>query len=218
MSFNQDIIRNNHIFFLGFFIFVFTGLATTQFYGRDELHLFINGFFSSYTDIFFKYFSKIATITFVAAILFFIIKKETYKTLFVLLSGYGLSFIIGTFVKRYFFVHVHRPTYYFSQKGIDLHLIEGVTSQIPYTFPSGHTADAFLLMLFVCIVTKSNWIQIMALILAVTMAMSRVYLSKHFVIDTVGGAFLGVFCLTITYYAFQNKNSAFLNQKIISQR
>jgi len=215
LNYNQDIIRKNYIFFIGFSLYIFIGLAATAFYGRDELHLVFNKHFSFYFDIFFKYFSKIGPLVFIAATLFFVLKRETYRTFFILLSAYGLNFIIGTLVKRNFFKHVHRPTYYFSQKGIDLHLIDGVSSQIPYTFPSGHTAETFLLMLFICMVSKSKWIQIIAVIIAITMAFSRVYLSKHFLIDTIGGAVLGTFVLTLMYYIFQNRESVFLNKKIL---
>jgi len=215
LDYKQDVIRKNYIFFIGFSLYVFICLAATEFYGRDELHLLFNKYFSPFFDVFFKYFSKIGPLIFISVALIFIVKKETYKTLFILLSAYGLNFIIGTFVKRYFFIHVHRPTYYFSQKGIDLHLVEGVFSQIPYTFPSGHTADAFLLMLFISIVSKSKWIQVITITLAIIMAFSRVYLSKHFVIDTIGGAFLGVFSLMLMFYIFQNRNSITLNKKIL---
>ena len=215
MNYNQDIIRKNYIFFIGFFLYIFIGLTATQFYGRDELHLLLNKHFSPFLDVFFKYFSKMGTLVFIVITFFFILKRETYKTFFLLLSAYGLNFFIGTFVKRNFFKHVHRPTYYFEQKGIDLHLIEGVSSQIPYTFPSGHTAEAFLLMLFICMVSKSKWVQIIAVILAITMAYSRVYLSKHFVIDTIGGAFLGTFLIVLMYYIFQHRKSVFLHKKIL---
>ncbi len=216
MNYNQDIIHKNYIFFIGFFLYIFIGLAATEFYGRDKLHLLTNKHFSLFFDVFFRYFSKIGPLIFIGIALFIILKKEKYKTLFMLLSAYGLNFILGTFIKRNFFKHVHRPTYYFSQKGIDLHLIDGVFSQIPYTFPSGHTADAFLIMLFICMITKSKWIQIIAVFSAIIMAYSRIYLSKHFMIDTIGGAFLGTFSLTLMYYIFQNRNSEFLTKKILN--
>ena len=139
---------------LAFILFAFTSLAISQYFGRDELHLFINSYYNSFFDVFFKYFSKFAPIIFIISILFYVLKKENYKVLFLLLSSYLLNFIIATTVKRLFFIHVHRPTYYFSQKGIDLHLIEGVRSQIPFTFPSGHTSESFMLMLFICLIFK----------------------------------------------------------------
>lgn len=215
MNFNQDIIRKNAIFFIGFFIFSFVGLAFTQYFGRDELHLSINSHYTSFLDLFFKYFSKLGPIIFIICILVYVIRKEKYKVLFLLLSSYLLNFIIVTFVKRTFFIHIHRPTYYFSQKGIDLHLIDGVRSQIPFTFPSGHASESFLFMLFICIISKSKWVQFIAVCISILMAFSRVYLSKHFLIDTIGGAFLGVFIMIFMYYFYQNKSSTLLDKKII---
>ncbi|MGJ8745820.1 phosphatase PAP2 family protein [Polaribacter sp.] len=214
MNFNQDVLRKNAIFYIGFFLFAFISLAVTQYFGRDALHLFINAHHNSFFDVFFKYFSKFAPIVFIIAILGYVIQKENYKVLFFMLTSYAINFIIATVVKRLFFIHVHRPTYYFSQKGIDLHLIEGVRSQIPFTFPSGHTAESFMFMLFICMITTSKKIQFFTVFIAIIMAYSRVYLSKHFLIDTVGGAFLGVFIITLLYYVYQPKNTTLLNKKI----
>ncbi len=203
------------MFFIGLFLYCFIGLAFIQYYGRDELHLLINQNHTSFLDVFFKYFSKYGPLVFIVTILYIVIKKEKYKALFILLTSYLLNFIILTFVKKTFYIHVHRPTYYFEQKGIDLHLIEGVTSQIPFTFPSGHTAEAFLLMLFVCLLSKQKWIKYVAVVIAIMMAYSRVYLSKHFLIDTIAGALLGVFIMSMMYTLFQDKTSELLGRKII---
>ena len=215
MNFNQDIIKKNAIFFSGFFLFAFVGLAFTQYYGRDQLHLLINSYYSPFFDVFFKYLSKLGPILFIISILYYVIKKEKYKVLFLLLSSYLLNFIVITIVKRMFFIHVHRPTFYFSQKGIDLHLVDGVRSQIPFTFPSGHASESFLFMLFICIMTKSKWIQSIAICISILMAFSRVYLSKHFLIDTIGGAFLGVFIMIFMYYFYQNISTSLLDKKIV---
>lgn len=218
MDYNQDVVKKNGIFFIGLFLYCFIGLALIQYYGKDELHLLINKSYTIYLDVFFKYFSKFGPIVFILSILYIVIKKEKYKTLFILLSSYLLNFIIVTFVKKTFYIHVHRPTFYFEQKGIDLHLIEGVTSQIPFTFPSGHTAEAFLLMLFICLLFDKKWIKYGAIIIAVIMAFSRVYLSKHFLIDTIGGAILGTTVLISMYYIFEKKTSKLLDKKIMKLR
>jgi len=168
--------------------------------------------------VFFKYFSKYGPLVFILSILYVVIKREKYRTLFILLSSYLLNFIIVTIVKKSFFIHVHRPTYYFEQKGVDLHLIDGVTSQIPYTFPSGHTSEAFLLMLFVCLLFDQKWMKYAAILIAIFMAFSRVYLSKHFLIDTIGGAILGVFVLMTMFYLFQDRKAKVLDRKIIKLR
>lgn len=218
MNHHQDIFKKNYVFFLGLFLYCFISLGLMQFYGRDSLHLLINRNYTDFLDVFFKYFSKFGPVVFILSILFVVIKKEKYRTLFILLSSYLLNFIIVTIVKKTFFIHVHRPTYYFEQKGVDLHLIEGVTSQIPFTFPSGHTSEAFLLMLFVCLLFHQKWMKYISVFIAVLMAFSRVYLSKHFLVDTVGGAILGVFILMSMYYLFQNKKAKVLSRKIIKLR
>lgn len=218
MNYKQDILKNNAFFFIGLLLYCFVGLAFIQYYGKDDLHLLINTIWTPFFDIFFKYFSKFGPIVFILSILFYVIAKEKFKTLFILLSAYLINFIIVTFVKKTFYIHVHRPTFYFEQKGIDLHLIDGVTSQIPYTFPSGHTAEAFLLMLFISLLIKKKWIPFFTISTAILMAFSRVYLSKHFLIDTIGGSILGTSVLIAVYYFFQSKNSKLLDRKIIKMR
>jgi len=215
LNYTQDIFKDNKLYFIGLFLFVFISLGCIQYFGRDELHVLLNGYNTPFLDVFFKYFSKYGPVIFILSILYYVVKQKNYKVLFILLSSYVLNFIVATFVKKVFFIHVHRPTYYFSQKGIDLHLIDGVSSQIPFTFPSGHTSEAFLLLLFVCILSTSKWIHFISICIAVIMAYSRVYLSKHFLIDTVGGALLGVFIVTLLFYVFQHKNSTLLDRKIL---
>lgn len=214
LNFKQDILKQNGTYYIVFFVFCFTSLGLTQYYGRDELHLLGNTYHNAFFDIFFKYFSKYSSIVLIISTLIFIYKKERYKTLFFFISAFLVNFLIGFAVKKAFFIHGHRPTFYFSERGVDLHLIEGVRSQIPFTFPSGHTSEFFLFALFFCLYSKSKLVHFACSILAITMAISRVYLSKHFLIDTVGGALLGVFTLTLVFYIYKDKNSTRFLKKI----
>lgn len=62
-----------------------------------------------------------------------------------------------------------------------------------YSFPSGHTAASFAAA-FALFFAGSRRIAIPALVLAVLIAFSRMYLYVHFPTDILGGIVVGVFC------------------------
>lgn len=69
------------------------------------------------------------------------------------------------------------------------------------TFPSGHTSAAFAFMACLAALLPpkyKNW-QIAFLLIGVGVAFSRVYLSCHFLEDTMFGALIGVVATAITY-------------------
>ncbi len=216
--FSQDVIRNNGIFLSGVWIYAFIGCGLLEYYGKDELHLKFNAYHSPFWDQFFKYYTDWSLPIMGAILLYIIIKNHTFKVLNFLALSFLVTSIIGIFVKRVFFIHVHRPTFYFQEKGIPLHVVEGVTSQIPYTYPSGHSANAFMLMMICSMLTQNKWNQILFFTLAVLVAFSRIYLSKHFVIDTIGGMVLGVSCTVMLYYTTRNWESPYLNQPIVPKK
>ena len=71
----------------------------------------------------------------------------------------------------------------------------GPTLQAAYhSFPSGHTADAFISATFVVLLVRSPWAGIVAWSVALTIAFSRIALAKHYVSDVLMGAILaGIF-------------------------
>lgn len=62
-----------------------------------------------------------------------------------------------------------------------------------YSFPSGHTAAAFTATLALYFARCKKW-WILSLVLAVLIAISRLYLYMHFPTDVLGGIFIGVLC------------------------
>lgn len=74
-------------------------------------------------------------------------------------------------------------------------VVEGLQRLLPaqrdYSFPSGHTGSsiAVALVLFFCMPRRYG---IPALILAVLIAFSRLYLGVHYLSDVLGGALIGI--------------------------
>ena len=66
-----------------------------------------------------------------------------------------------------------------------------ITTPSDFSFPSGHTTAAFAAA-FALLLCKNRLLGIPALILAVLIAFSRLYLYVHFPSDVLGGLILGV--------------------------
>ena len=61
-----------------------------------------------------------------------------------------------------------------------------------HSFPSGHSADLFTSAIFVALLLPNIWLRLLALLVATLVALSRVFLAKHFPVDVVAGAAVGV--------------------------
>ena len=83
------------------------------------------------------------------------------------------------------------------------------------TFPSGHSLTAVVIGMMLCLLTKNRWLQFFYSLLFPSIAISRIYLSRHFAIDTIGGAMIGFFIFIFTYYIINTFNNPKLDQKFI---
>lgn len=215
---SKDLIQRIWPFFIIFFCYNFIALAMTQYFGRDDLHLIVNQYHTPFLDSFFKYYTDYGTTGFIILLVAYIVYKSNWITLGYALLTEGIASLLNVFVKKTYFKHVHRPSYYFNQKNIDLYMIEGERLQIPYTFPSGHTLLAVIIAMTLCTMTKNRFLQIIFSLHFPLIAFSRIYLSKHFAIDTIGGAMVGFFAFILVYYILNNCNKDFLYKSIIKRK
>ena len=114
--------------------------------------------------------------------------------IFILIS-LGLGLIIGNGIIKNLMA---RPRPYWIDESITL-LIPGLSD---YSFPSGHTLASFEAAIMIFMFDK-KW-GIPALILAILIGISRMYLFVHFPTDVLAGALLGTAISLIVYY-FGNK-------------
>jgi len=215
---NKDIIQRIWPFFLFFFLFIFSGLGLIQYFGRNSLHLFINRYHHLLADQFFRIYTDFGTTGIFILLLLYIVWKKNWIMFGYLALTEIIAGLTNVFVKKAFFKHVHRPSYYFYQHNIDIYLPADARLQIPYTFPSGHTLLAIIISMTLCVMTKNRFLQALFSLHFIAIAYSRMYLSKHFMIDTIGGAVLGMFTFILVYYLLNNSKKQFIHQPIIKRR
>lgn len=70
------------------------------------------------------------------------------------------------------------------------------------SFPSGHVANAATLAVVIAIVLRRTWVTVLAIVYVIAMAVSRTYLTVHWLSDTVAGALLGAGVALLVAAAF----------------
>jgi len=110
-----------------------------------------------------------------------------------ILSAFALSGLLAQFFKRVVFGRTPRPVKFLELEAIDfdIHLVEGVRILHWYSFPSGHTATAFGVFFGLSLFLKGPW-KWPALLMALGVGYSRMYLSLHFLGDVCLGMALGM--------------------------
>ena len=197
-----QVIKEKKIFFLLFLLFLIIGLILLQ---LNEKAFLIIYFDNSRTDFFNKFFITATKLgeyyPFVFFFFYYLYKRSRIS--FSIAALGAIMPLISYFLKQ-FFTHP-RPIIYFYKylnefpiKGIDdLHYYSGHNS-----FPSGHTLAAFAIFTLLVMCTKSKALQFIYFLLALLVAISRVYLVQHFLEDVVFGASIGIILGILIYYLF----------------
>lgn len=180
----------------------------------QELFLFLNGLHNSFFDPVMEFCSHRASwIPFYAILLYLIWKLHKKRTwvhvvsvsVCILLSD-KFSVYIKNAVKRY------RPCH-----NLDLvhqvHLVDGCGGQ--FGFVSSHAANTFALAFLVTWFLKKQYrrIDIIMFSWAVIVSYSRIYLGKHYPLDIIGGAIVGLLAAGIALYVHKVINSKFYGVK-----
>jgi len=183
-------IYDNRVFFLPYLMLLFVCTYFIVNYSKADIHIYLNQFHNPVADFFFKLLTLLGDgITLPFYLLIMAMFRFRYAILLVL--TFLLSGLIVQMLKRSFFADIVRPAEFF--KGVyDLYLVPGVEQNCCRSFPSGHTATAFSLMVCFAFVLKNNGLKFGVFLLACLIAYSRVYLSQHFLIDIVVGSIIGI--------------------------
>lgn len=178
-----------------YFIIGFWAVFTND---KIALHQQINGYHSDFFDWFFKYFTNVGDGAFAVLFLPLFLFKTNVRTFILAVLSCALAGILAQIAKRSIFPDELRPTA--SIEPHLLHLVDGVQMATQHSFPSGHSASGFALMIVLAYVFRNHkLLQIFFAVCAMLTAFSRVYLSQHFLIDTLAGGLLGLLAFGIAY-------------------
>jgi membrane-associated phospholipid phosphatase len=179
---------------------------------KKTLFLEINQMNTPLQDFIFKYGTNIgdglfSIITLIVFLFFFDYRKVTIG-----LVSFLLTSLFCRILKINILPDLLRPSGVFGPN--ELHFVEGVTMHVVHSFPSGHTATAFALFIFMAYVLKKRYLQILFAFTACFVGYSRVYLSQHFLIDVVAGAIVGMISFYIACILVENSKAKWLNNSL----
>ena len=91
-----------------------------------------------------------------------------------------------------------------------------IEPQPDYSFPSGHTASSFAAVVPILADRNTRRLGIVALVVAILMALSRIYVCVHYPSDVLAGVIVGIFCGVLACMCYKMKGySAPKNKSII---
>jgi len=202
-------------FAVGLFIYSAVGLGLFLSLGKEETHQFLNSYHTAYLDIAFKYLTHVGH-GFIPIIAFVLLLLVRYSwALGIGVSSLFMGIIVQT-LKRSVFAGDHRPAMFFQDGGLPS--IDGIQLMLHHSFPSGHSATALCMFLMFAFFVKQKWATYLFMVLALLTAFSRVYISQHFIQDTIVGGWIGFIMaylgyLFIVHYAETNPESK-LNKRL----
>ena len=160
------------------------------FFQRMTEHPLLDKFFVFYTSLGNKGYLWIA----IGIIL--IIFKKTRKTGILLLISLLISHLLNNFVLK---ILIDRPRPY--EVIPNVRMLIGKVEET--SFPSGHSAIAFG-SAFVIFLREKGWLRWTALVMAILMALSRLYVGVHYPTDVLAGSIVGM--LIASGVIFSEKN------------
>jgi len=163
--------------------------------------LFINGHHTRFLDWFFRMATNLGDgLIFVPVIIVLLFNCYRHAIICVILAVVHGLLVSG--FKHSMFQSAVRPRKYLGDHLI--HFVPGVDVHSIHSFPSGHTATAFCLALFLALLSTNRLHTFLLLGLAMVAGCSRIYLAQHFLIDVAAGAIIGSFTTFITWEVFRS--------------
>lgn len=206
------LIKNNYLVIAFYLAFVLIGLYFISIYSKVQIHIYINQWVGNpFKDLFFKYITLIGDGWFVP---FFVLLMAltNIRLAITCIISFSIAVLITLVLKFVFFDDVVRPWYTFQWTVHEkIKYVNGVKLYLYNSFPSGHSTQAFALLIPFLFFVKNNFVKLLILVISILAAFSRTYLSMHWLEDVVVGSLVGfiVAFFTYSYIVCNNKLNKF---------
>lgn len=198
--------RPGFAIFMQIFIFVFICILIASFlFNKIQIHQALNSCHSVFLDYFFQLITFLGDGIFavIISILIFVFKDK--KEGILLLLTFLVSALLAQLFKNFVFADFMRPLFYIQAGELKVETIKGLKMHLNHSFPSGHTTTIFAMCSMISFFQNSKKIGFFLILVAVITAYSRIYLSQHFLQDTLAGSLLGVMTSILIFYLFEKR-------------
>lgn len=219
----NDTLYENQYFFFPLYIFLFLGALMVFQNAKGDMLIWVNQHHSDTLDAINKFLSDFIGKGYVFAVALLILGAVRLRYLVFGLSSFLLTGIVVQILKRIF--DMPRPKGFYESLD-NFHLVDGVDVYSNLSFPSGHSATAFAMFLFLSLITRQKWLGLVYFLLAYFTAFSRLYLMQHFLIDIYFGMIIGILITFGIWYLLETNKKindskwidySLLNEKILSK-
>ncbi len=193
--------------------FAVSGFIVTFLTEKGSVVLALNKIHDPVLNTFFRIYTFLGS-GWILLITALVVLFASYRLLIAVIIMSAFQGLVSLFFKVILFPQVKRPTAYFEH--LDLQLVEGVDLLYFRSFPSGHTMTAFGIAAFFAMFSTKWWVHLLLFFFVFLIAISRIYLSLHFLIDTVAGSIIGS-AITIITMRFI-RTSTHLNHHLLDGR
>jgi membrane-associated phospholipid phosphatase len=193
------------IFVLLFTVACIIGLFFTFIFSKTDLHATLNTYHSGFFDLFFQGITLLGDGIFAVllSIVFFFMRNRKEGVL--LLITFIISALIAQFFKNFVFYDEMRPLFFIQAGELNVQTVEGIKMHMNHSFPSGHTTTIFAMCSMLSLFFKTKRMGLILFLIAILTAYSRIYLSQHFLQDTLAGSFIGLTTSVLLYSVSNEK-------------
>jgi len=186
----KDVLYKIRPFFILYLILLLSCVIIKLLYSRETIFFTVNGWNFPLGDTLAPYITDIGDGT-TAVVLSLLMLFFSYRNWLLLASSYAVTSIVAQILKNIYVAP--RPKLYFAAQWDKVHTVDGVYILEKYSFPSGHTVSIFSAALVITYLCKNKGWGVPALLIAILVGYSRMYLTEHFFEDVLAGSAIGVF-------------------------